>query len=56
MTAMLMFTGHASRDKTEGSFAKGVFKERRFICMPAHLIPEELEAKEKKFFQDNPDW
>jgi hypothetical protein len=42
--------------ETQGSFRNGVFIEHRCICMPAHLMPEELEAKEKKFFQDNPDW
>jgi hypothetical protein len=34
---------------------EGVFIELRCICMPAHMKPEELEAIEKKFFQDNPD-
>ena len=42
--------------ETQGSFKEGVFIEHRCICMPAHLIPEELEAKEKNFFLDNPDW
>ena len=42
--------------ETQGSFREGVFIEHRCICMPAHLKPEELEAKEKKFFQDNTDW
>jgi hypothetical protein len=41
--------------ETQGSFREGVFIELRRICMPVHLKPEELEAKEKKFFQDNPD-
>ncbi len=49
MTAMLMFMEHAGLERTQGSFREGVFIEHRCICMPAHLIPEELEAKEKKF-------
>ena len=42
--------------ETQGSFREGIFIEHRCICMPAHLMPEELEAKEKKFLQENPDW
>jgi hypothetical protein len=42
--------------ETQGSFREGIFIEHRCICMPAHLMPEELEAKEKKFLLDNPDW
>jgi len=40
----------------QGSFSKGTFIEHRCICMPANLSPEELEAKERKFHLDNPDW
>ncbi len=40
----------------QGSFSKGTFIEHRCICMPANLSPEELEAKERKFHMDNPDW
>ncbi|MCX6684519.1 hypothetical protein [Methanoregula sp.] len=40
----------------QGSFKNGVFIEHRCICMPAHLTPEELEAKEKTFLRENPEW
>ena len=47
----------ACRDnEAQGSFKGGVFIEHRCICMPAALSPEELEAKEKKFRAENPDW
>jgi len=42
--------------ETQGSFREGVFIEHRCICMPAYLMPEELEAKERKFLLDNPEW
>ena len=48
--------GACRSGETQGSFREGIFIEHRCICMPAYLMPEELEAKEKKFFQDNPDW
>jgi hypothetical protein len=48
--------GACEPGETQGSFREGIFIEHRCICMPAHLIPEELEAKEKKFLLDNPDW
>ena len=56
MTAMLMFTELADPEERQGSFKEGTFIEHRCICMPAHLMPEELEAKENKFLRDNPDW
>jgi hypothetical protein len=40
----------------QGSFSEGIFIGHRCICMPALLTVEELEAKEKKFLEDNPDW
>jgi hypothetical protein len=40
----------------QGTFKDGVFIEHRCICMPAHLSPEELEAKERNFLENNPDW
>jgi hypothetical protein len=47
----------ACRDgERQGSFKEGIFPGHQCICMPAHLSPEELKAKEKKFLQDNPDW
>ena len=42
--------------ETQGTFKNGVFMEHRCICMPADLMPEELEEKEKKFLRDNPYW
>lgn len=48
--------GACGKGEQQGSFREGVFIEHRCICMPAHLSPEELEAKEKKFQQENPDW
>jgi len=42
--------------ETQGSFIEGIFPGHQCICMPAHLSPEELKAKEKKFLQNNPDW
>jgi hypothetical protein len=40
----------------QGSFKGGIFTEHRFICMPSNLTPEELAEKERKFFEENPDW
>nr|WP_319376959.1 hypothetical protein [uncultured Methanoregula sp.] len=40
----------------QGTFQAGVFIAHRCICMPAHLSAEELEAKERKFREENPDW
>ena len=48
--------GACSEKEKQGSFKEGVFQEHRCICMPAHLSHEELEAKEKKFLSENPDW
>ena len=48
--------GTCEPGETHGSFREGNFIEHRCICMPAYLIPDEPEAKEKKFLKDNPDW
>jgi hypothetical protein len=48
--------GACREGEKQGSFKDGVFLEHRCICMPAHLSHEELEAKEKKFLSENPDW
>jgi hypothetical protein len=48
--------GACKPGETQGSFREGIFVEHRCICMPAILTLEELEAKERKFLQDNPDW
>jgi hypothetical protein len=40
----------------QGCFKGGVFIEHRCICMPALMDVEELEAKEKKFLRENPEW
>jgi len=48
--------GACMSGETQGTFQKGIFVEHRFICMPALLSPEELEAKERKFHLDNPEW
>ena len=48
--------GACREGEIQGSFKEGIFLEHRCICMPAHLSPEELEAKEKKFLKNNPDW
>jgi len=48
--------GACRQDERQGSFRNGVFVEHRCICMPANINAEELEAKEKKFLRDNPDW
>lgn len=39
-----------------GHFSCGRYVEHRCICMPAELNPEELEQKEKKFLEENPEW
>jgi hypothetical protein len=39
--------GPCRSGEPQGSFKEGVFNEHRCICMPAHLIPEEPEVKEK---------
>ncbi len=51
-----MTYGACRQGEVQGVFRNGVFMEHRCICMPAHLTPEELEAKEKKFLRENPDW
>jgi hypothetical protein len=48
--------GACRQGESQGSFKGGVFIEHRCICMPAHWSAEELEAKEKKFREENPDW
>jgi len=48
--------GACRTGETQGTFRGGIFVEHRCICMPAHLSPEELEAKERKFHLDNPEW
>jgi hypothetical protein len=48
--------GACRQDEQQGSFRGGVFYEHRCICMPAKLNAEELEAKEKQFREENPDW
>jgi hypothetical protein len=48
--------GACNNGEQQGSFKAGVFCEHRCICMPASLSPEELETKEKKFREENPDW
>jgi hypothetical protein len=48
--------GACGQGEMQGTFNGGVFIEHRCICMPAHLSTEELDAKEKKFREENPDW
>ena len=48
--------GACRQGEKQGCFKGGVFIEHRCICMPAHLSAEELEEKEKKFIQENPNW
>ena len=50
------FYGACNAGERQGTFKVGVFIEHRCLCMPANLSPEELEAKEKKFRSENPDW
>ncbi|MDK2975356.1 MAG: hypothetical protein PWP08_1727 [Methanofollis sp.] len=40
----------------QGAFSCGIFSEHRCIHLPASLSPEEIEKKEKKFLEDNPEW
>ena len=47
--------GACREGEPQGSFKNGVFIEHRCICMPAHLSPEDLAEKEKKFRAENPD-
>ena len=48
--------GACGQGEQQGSFRGGVFIQHRCICMPAHLSADDLEAKEKKFRDENPDW
>jgi hypothetical protein len=48
--------GAGREGERQGSFKGGIFIEHRCLCMPAHLNCEELEEKERKFLQENPDW
>jgi len=48
--------GACMQGELQGKFKSGVFIEHRCICMPAHLSAEDLEAKEKKFLEENPGW
>ena len=48
--------GACKQGELQGTFKSGVFFEHRCICMLAHLSAEELEAKEKKFLEENPGW
>jgi hypothetical protein len=48
--------GACGHGEQQGSFKGGAFVEHRCICMPAHLSTEDLEAKEKNFHLENPDW
>lgn len=48
--------GACRADERQGRFSCGVFKEHRCIHMPAALAAAEMEEKEKKFLEENPDW
>jgi hypothetical protein len=48
--------GACRTGEPQGNFKAGVFIEHRCICMPAHISPEELAEKERKFRAENPDW
>jgi len=48
--------GACREGEQQGSFRQGAFTEHRCICMPARLSAEELEEKERRFRQENPDW
>jgi hypothetical protein len=50
------FYGACRHGELQGIFKSGVFIEHRCICMPAQMSAEKLEAKEKKFFEENPVW
>ena len=55
MTAMLRFTGNADPERYWDYFERD-YIEHQCICMPSHISPDDLKAKEKKFLQNNPDW
>jgi len=48
--------GACGAGERQGVFRDGVFIEHRCLCMPAQLSCEELEDKERKFRQENPEW
>jgi hypothetical protein len=48
--------GACGSGERQGCFKGGVFIEHRSICMPSDLSVDELEEKEKKFLEENPDW
>jgi len=48
--------GACRAGEQQGVFKAGMFIEHRCICMPASLSAEELETRERKFREDNPDW
>ena len=48
--------GACSRSDRFGCFEKGKFIEQRCICMPATLSVDEMEQKERKFIEENPEW
>lgn len=48
--------GACSPSDRFGCFEKGKFTEQRCICMPARLTAEEMEQKERKFLEENPEW
>jgi hypothetical protein len=55
MTATIRSTVHANRASSRVVSREEYF-EHRCICMPALMSVEELEAKEKKFLRENPEW
>ena len=48
--------GACGQGEQQGTFKGGIFIEHRCICMPANLSAEELDAKERKFLEENPGW
>lgn len=48
--------GACDAGERQGRFKSGVFIEHRCLCMPSHLSCDELEEKERKFREENPDW
>jgi len=48
--------GTCPRSKRFGCYRKGEFIEERCICIPAKFTTDELEEKEKKFLEENPEW
>jgi hypothetical protein len=48
--------GSCMRTDRPGHFSCGRHIEHRCICMPADLSIDELERKERKFLEENPDW